>query len=356
MSRSIMIMAGGTGGHIFPALSVAEYLGGHGWRIVWLGVRSGMEAKVVAPKGYAMAWISMSGVRGKGLLRFAFLPTQLLISFWQSARAIFEHRPDVVLGMGGYVSFPGGMMAALFNKPLAIHEQNSVAGLANRVLAGVADRVLCGFPSAFGRSKKAVFTGNPVRNEIAALAPPQTRYTARTGRLRLTVIGGSLGAQALNSVVPQALALLPEDERPQVTHQAGVQHAAEVEANYRSAAVSATVLPFISDMAAQYADSDLLICRAGASTIAELAAAGVASVLVPFPHAVDDHQTANARFLSEPGAAVLLPQTEFAPQRLAALLGGFTREKLLRMAERARELAKPDATRDVAAVCMELAS
>jgi UDP-N-acetylglucosamine--N-acetylmuramyl-(pentapeptide) pyrophosphoryl-undecaprenol N-acetylglucosamine transferase len=314
-----------------------------------------MEATVVAPKGYAMAWISMSGVRGKGFLRFAILPTQLLISFWQSARAIFLHRPDVVLGMGGYVSFPGGMMAALFNRPLAIHEQNSVAGLANRVLAGVADRVLAGFPAAFGRSKKTICTGNPVRAEIAALAPPQTRYAARSGPLRVTVIGGSLGAQALNSVVPQALALLPEQARPKVTHQAGAKHAAEVEANYRRAAVQATVVPFIADMAAQYADSDLLICRAGASTIAELAAAGVASVLVPFPHAVDDHQTGNARFLSEPGAAVLVPQTEFAPQRLAEILRGFKREVLLGMAERARELAKPNATRDVAAACVELA-
>jgi UDP-N-acetylglucosamine--N-acetylmuramyl-(pentapeptide) pyrophosphoryl-undecaprenol N-acetylglucosamine transferase len=356
MSRTIMIMAGGTGGHIFPALSVAEFLGAKGWRIVWLGAKGGMEATLVAPKDYAMAWISMSGVRGKGPLRFAFLPLQLLIAFWQSARAIFAHRPDVVLGMGGYVSFPGGMMAALFRRPLAIHEQNSIAGLANRVLAGVADRVLAGFPGAFGRSRAVIWTGNPVRDEIAALPGPDARYRQRSGPLRLTVIGGSLGAQALNTVVPQALALLPEPARPVVTHQSGAQHVVEVEANYRRAAVTATAVPFIADMAAQYAQADVLICRAGASTIAELAAAGVASVLVPFPHAVDDHQTRNARFLSDRGAAVLIPQREFAPQRLADVLQAFTRETLLAMAERARETAKPDATQQVANVCMELAT
>jgi UDP-N-acetylglucosamine--N-acetylmuramyl-(pentapeptide) pyrophosphoryl-undecaprenol N-acetylglucosamine transferase len=356
MSRTIMIMAGGTGGHIFPALSVAELLGSKGWRVVWLGAKAGMEARLVAPKGYAMAWISMSGVRGKGLVRFAFLPMQLLVAFWQSARAIFAHRPDVVLGMGGYVSFPGGMMAALLRRPLAIHEQNSVAGLANRVLAGVADRVLAGFPAAFRRSTAVIWTGNPVRAEISALPGPGERYAKRTGPLRLTVVGGSLGAQPLNTVVPQALALLPEPARPIVTHQSGARHVANVEANYRSAAVTATIVPFIADMAAQYGQSDLLICRAGASTIAELAAAGVASVLVPLPHAVDDHQTGNACFLSERGAAVLIPQNDFVPQRLAEVLGAFTREKLLDMAQKARAVARPDATEQVASVCMELAA
>ncbi len=355
-SRTIMIMAGGTGGHIFPALSVAEYLRGQGWNIVWLGSQAGMETTLVAPKGYTMAWISMSGVRGKGLLRMALLPLQLLIAFWQSARAIFAHRPDVVLGMGGYVSFPGGMMASLLNRPLAIHEQNSIAGLANRVLAKVADRVLAGFPAAFGASTAVIWTGNPVRNEIAALAAPESRYCARSGSLRLTVIGGSLGAQALNETVPQALALLPAAERPLVTHQSGARHLARVEANYQRAGVTASLTSFIADMAAQYAASDLIICRAGASTIAELAAAGIASVLVPFPHAVDDHQTRNARFLSERGAAVLVPQHELTPHKLAELLRGFTREALLGMARKAREVSKPEATRVVAEACMGLAA
>jgi UDP-N-acetylglucosamine--N-acetylmuramyl-(pentapeptide) pyrophosphoryl-undecaprenol N-acetylglucosamine transferase len=355
-SRTIMIMAGGTGGHIFPALSVAEYLRERGWKIVWLGAKTGMEAGLVTPKGYTMAWISMTGVRGKGMLRFALLPVQLLIAFWQSARAIFAHRPDVVLGMGGYVSFPGGMMASLLNRPLAIHEQNSIAGLANKLLAKVADRVLGGFPAPLGNATAVIWTGNPVRDDIAAIADPAQRYRARAGALRLTVIGGSLGAQALNETVPQALALMPETERPQVTHQSGAQHLAAVEANYQRAGVAATPVAFITDMAAQYADSDLIICRAGASTIAELAAAGVASVLVPFPHAVDDHQTHNARFLSERGAAVLVPQNELTPQKLAQLLRGFTREALLAMAQKARDAAKPGATQAVATECMRLAA
>jgi UDP-N-acetylglucosamine--N-acetylmuramyl-(pentapeptide) pyrophosphoryl-undecaprenol N-acetylglucosamine transferase len=354
--RTIMIMAGGTGGHIFPALSVAEDLRAHGWNIVWLGAKTGMEATLVTPKGYTMAWISMTGVRGKGVLRFALLPMQLLIAFWQSARAIFAHRPDVVLGMGGYVSFPGGMMASLLNRPLAIHEQNSIAGLANKVLAQIADRVLGGFPAAFGDSTAVIWTGNPVRDDIAALAEPAARYGTRAGALRLTVMGGSLGAQALNETVPQALALIPEPERPVVTHQAGARHLAAVEENYQRAGVAATAVAFINDMAAQYAAADLIICRAGASTIAELAAAGIASVLVPFPHAVDDHQTHNARFLSERGAAVLVPQADLNAQKLADLLRSFTREALLEMAKKARGVAKPDATQAVASECMRLAA
>ncbi|HEV2007840.1 MAG TPA: undecaprenyldiphospho-muramoylpentapeptide beta-N-acetylglucosaminyltransferase [Burkholderiales bacterium] len=356
MKRTIMIMAGGTGGHIFPALAVADYLRAQDWRVVWLGTKAGMESTLAAPRGYTMAWISVTGVRGKGLLRLALLPLQLLIAFWQSARAIFAHRPDVVLGMGGYVSFPGGMMASLFNRPLAIHEQNSIAGLANRVLARVADRVLTGFPDAFSASTAVVWSGNPVRTEIAALAAPEERYRSRSGPLRLTVIGGSLGAQALNAAVPQALALLPENARPRVTHQSGARHLAEVEANYQRAGVSATLVPFIADMAAQYAESDLIISRAGAATIAELAAAGIASVLVPFPHAADDHQTSNARFLAACGAAVMVPQPDFTPPRLAQLLRSFTREALLGMAQKARGLSKPDATRTVAVECMKLAA
>ena len=379
MSKTIMIMAGGTGGHIFPGLAVAECLQAQGWRVVWLGSKSGMESTLVAPRGYLMAWIAMSGVRGKGLTRLALLPLRLLIAFWQSARAIRAHRPDVVLGMGGYVSFPGGMMASLLNRRLAIHEQNSVAGLANRILALLADRVLTGFPDPFARSPGKdhdaqarsraggpassiprpaswVWVGNPVRREIAALPDPDYRYRARLGPLRLTVIGGSLGAHALNETVPQALALLSAAARPRVTHQSGAQHITDVEARYQSVGVAAELTPFIADMAAQYADSDLIICRAGASTIAELAAAGIAAVLVPYPHAVDDHQTHNASFLAERGAAVLLPQQELTPARLAALLRGFTREALLDMARRARSVAKPDATQTVAAACMELAA
>jgi UDP-N-acetylglucosamine--N-acetylmuramyl-(pentapeptide) pyrophosphoryl-undecaprenol N-acetylglucosamine transferase len=350
-----MIMAGGTGGHIFPALAVAEHLRERGCTVVWLGSRAGMEARLVAPRGYTMAWIRFSGVRGKGLLRFATLPLELLLAFWQSATAIFAHRPDALLGMGGYISFPGGMMASLLNRPLAVHEQNSVAGLANRVLAKLADRVLAGFPDAFGAAAAVIWTGNPVRGDIASLPAPEERYQGRAGGLKLLVVGGSQGAQVLNAVVPEALALLPGPARPVVTHQAGAARRPEVEERYRSRGIAADVVEFIDDMARRYAEADLIICRAGASTVAELAAAGVASVLVPYPHAVDDHQTGNARFLAGRGAALLVPQVEFTAQRLSEILAGFTRERLLEMARSARAAGKPEATRAVAEICMQLA-
>lgn len=350
--RVILVMAGGTGGHIFPALAVADELRERGWKVVWLGARTGMEATLVPRHGYEIEWIRFSGLRGKGIVRMALLPFNLLVAFWQSARAIFRVRPDVVLGMGGYIAFPGGMMAAFLGRPLVIHEQNSIAGLANRVLAGVADRLLAGFPGAL---KKAQWTGNPVRREIAQLPPPAERFAGRSGNLRLLVVGGSLGAQSLNEMIPKALALMPEAQRPAVTHQAGEAHLPVLEQNYREAAVPATTLAFIRDMAAAYAQADLVICRAGALTVAELAAAGVASVLVPFPHAVDDHQTTNAKFLADAGAAVLLPQRELTPRRLADLLLGFSREVLLDMANKARALGKPDATRVVADQCVAVA-
>ncbi|HSQ04643.1 MAG TPA: undecaprenyldiphospho-muramoylpentapeptide beta-N-acetylglucosaminyltransferase [Burkholderiales bacterium] len=351
-----MIMAGGTGGHIFPALSVADYLRDHGWNVIWLGSRRGMEADLVPKRGYPIAWIRFSGLRRKGLLRAFLLPLNLLIAFWQSARAIFVHRPDVVLGMGGYVAFPGGMMASFLNRPLAIHEQNSVAGLTNRVLAKLADRVFAGFPDTFGSAARAVWTGNPVRREIAEIENPQSRFAQRAGPLRVLVIGGSLGAQALNEVVPQALARIPAASRPAVTHQSGTAHLDALRANYRAAGVEAELIAFIDDMARCYAEADLVICRAGASTIAEIAAAGIASVLVPYPHAVDDHQTVNARFLVERGAAVLIPQTELQPEKLARLFDDLDRARLLAMAQAARAVGKPEATRAVAEGCMELAA
>ncbi len=347
-----MIMAGGTGGHVFPALAVAEYLSGQGWRVVWLGAKNGMEATLVPKHGYDMAWVRFSGLRGKGLARALALPLNLLVAFWQSARALLARRPDVVLGMGGYISFPGGMMASLFGRPLAVHEQNSVAGLANKVLARLADRTLQAFPGAL---PGAAVCGNPVRREIAALAPPRARYGARSGRLKVLVLGGSLGARALNEIVPQALALLPQEMCPEVTHQSGAQHLEALRQAYAAAGVRAQTLAFIDDMAAHYGAADLVICRAGALTVAELACAGVASILVPFPFAVDDHQTGNAKFLSAKDAAILLPQPELSAQRLAQLLRGLTRERLLDMAEKARALGKPDATEAVARACMELA-
>lgn len=364
-SRTIMIMAGGTGGHVYPGLAVANYLRNLGWRVIWLGTKQGLEAQLVPAQNIEMVWLKIGGVRGKGLLRMAWLPAQIILAFIQSARAIFKHRPDVVLGLGGYTAFPGGMMAALFNRPLVIHEQNSIAGLTNRLLACLADQVLVAFPGAFQGAKDkpipcgkivAQYCGNPVRAEIAALPAPSERMQNRAGQLRLLVVGGSLGAQALNDAVPQALRLIEDKNRPQVVHQAGMRHIEQLQANYAAAGVQAEVLAFIDDMAVRYAWCDVVICRAGALTIAELAAAGVASVLVPYPHAVDDHQTTNAIYLSAAGAAILLPQPQLTPQQLAQLLGEFTREKLLSMAQQARTLVQPDATRVVAEVCARLAA
>ena len=347
-----MIMAGGTGGHVFPGLAVAEIMRGLGWRVVWLGARSGMEATLVPARGYEMAWVSFSGLRGKGIAAFAILPLRLLVAFWQSARAIFSRRPDVVLGMGGYVSFPGGMMSALFGRPLVIHEQNAIAGLANRVLARVADRVLVAFPGALAR---ASVTGNPVREAIAALPAPRARYGARSGPLRLLVVGGSLGASVLNQTVPRALALIPPERRPAVPHQSGAKHFESLARSYRDAGVQAHVVAFIEDMAAAYGEADIVLCRAGALTVSELAAAGVASVLVPYPHAVDDHQRANARVLADDAAALLLAQSDLTPERLASLLAETPRERLCEMAERARTHARPRAATAVAEACAEAA-
>jgi len=346
-------MAGGTGGHIFPGLAVADQLRDRGWKIVWLGSKEGMESRLVPQHGFEIVWVRFSGLRGKGLLRVVLLPLNLLVAFWQSARAIFRVRPDVVLGMGGYISFPGGMMAAALARPLVLHEQNSVAGLANRVLARVADRILVAFPNAL---KNAEWTGNPVRSDIARLPAPEQRFRNRTGNLKVLVVGGSLGAKALNEIVPRALALIPEPQRPEVTHQAGEMHLAMLEKEYRTAGVRAKALAFIGDMSSAYAMADVVICRAGALTVSELAAAGIASVLVPFPSAVDDHQTFNARYLSDRSAAVLVPQADLTPRKLADLLLGFSREMLLDMANRARALGKPDAAQIVAEHCMAVAA
>ncbi len=349
--RCLLIMAGGTGGHIFPALAVADCLRAQGWRITWLGARNSMEAELVPKHGYEMAWVRFSGLRGKGWLRKLLLPLNLLIAMWQSAVVLLSHRPDVVLGMGGYITFPGGIMAVLLRRPLLIHEQNAIAGLSNKVLARLATRVMSGFPGVLAQAE---WCGNPVRDSITALPEPQMRYAARSGPLKLLVLGGSLGAKAINECVPQALMFLPGSARPQVLHQTGKQHFASVQAAYQQAGLAGEVKPFLDDMAQHYAWADIVICRAGALTIAELAAAGVASILVPFPFAVDDHQTGNARFLSEHGAALLLPQAQLNPQHLAELLRGMSRERALDMAQAARKLAKPQAAQRVAQVCMEL--
>jgi UDP-N-acetylglucosamine--N-acetylmuramyl-(pentapeptide) pyrophosphoryl-undecaprenol N-acetylglucosamine transferase len=350
---TLMVMAGGTGGHIYPGIAVADAMRDRGWNIVWLGNPDGMEARLVPQKGYEMAWLNFSALRGKGLLRKLMLPVNLLRGFWQALRAIRKTRPDVVLGMGGYVTFPGGMMAALLARPLVVHEQNSVAGLSNRVLASVATRVLSGFPDVMNAAE---WIGNPVRADIEAIAAPEERFADRSGPLRVLVVGGSLGAQALNEAVPKALALMPLEQRPIVVHQSGAKQLDALRAAYNQAGVQGELLPFIEDMAARYAEADLVICRSGALTVAELAAAGVASVLVPFPHAVDDHQTGNARFLSERGAADLVPQTDLTPALLADKLGALDRERLLFMAQAARKCARRKVAVAVADVCERLAS
>ena len=350
MSKTILIMAGGTGGHIFPALAVAARLRSEGWRVVWLGNPDSMEAGLVPKHGHEFVPVRFSALRGKGLVRKLLLPFNLLRGFWQALRALRQVRPAVVLGMGGYITFPGGMMAALTGVPLVLHEQNSVPGLANRVLAAVADRIVTGFPGAL---RQGEWLGNPVREDIAAVPPPGERYAGRDGALRLLVIGGSLGAQALNEIIPQGMGRLAADELPQIVHQAGERHIEALKANYAAVGVPAHCVSFIDDMAGAYAWADLVICRAGALTIAELAAAGVPAILVPFPHAVDDHQTANARFLVQVGGAFLCPQGELTPESVA-LIRNYSRGQLLEMAEKARTLAKPDAAAAVAQVCAEI--
>jgi len=348
--KTILIMAGGTGGHIFPGLAVAEQMRAAGWDVVWMGARGGMEERLVPRHGYRTAWIRAKAARGKGLLQKLLLPANLLYSFWESARSIRGIKPDVVLGLGGYVAFPGGMMASLLNRPLALHEQNAVAGLANRVLAQVSDRVMVAFPGAL---KGAEWTGNPVRADIASIEKPEQRYRNRSGPLKLLVVGGSLGAQALNEALPKAISLLRE--KPRVVHQAGEKHLEVLRENYRAASVEGELVAFIDDMARRYAEADLVICRAGAVTVAELSAGGMASILVPFPHAVDDHQTANARFLVDHGAAILIQQRDLTPEKLARMIQSLDRDKLLEMAKKARALGKPDAARIVAERCMGLA-
>ena len=353
-----LIMAGGTGGHIFPGLAVAEALRERGWRVHWLGGKGrpgqpSMESQLVPARGIAFEAIDFSGVRGKGMLTLAWLPLRLLQAFWQSIQVLRRVRPDVVVGLGGYITFPGGMMSVLLGKPLVLHEQNSVAGMANRVLAQVADRVFTAFPDVL---KNAHWVGNPLRPAFMQQPDAAQRFAGRSGPLKLLVVGGSLGARALNELVPKALALISEASRPQVTHQSGAAQIEALRANYAAAGVQADLTPFIDDTAQAFADADLVIGRAGASTVTELAAVGAAAVFVPFPAAVDDHQTVNARFLVEAGGGWLLPQAGLTPEALAALLQGMERSQLLARAQAAARLKQINATASVVAACEELAS
>lgn len=347
--RHLVVMAAGTGGHVIPGLAVAREMQSRGWSVSWLGTTTGMENRLVPPTGIALDAIAFTGVRGKGIMHTLTGGLRLLAAFWSCLRILRRRRADAVLGMGGYVCFPGGMMAALLGRPLVLVNADAALLLSNRALLPVADRVAFGFDGPAAHSAKhGVVTGNPVRAEIEALPAPHARLAGRQGPLRVLVVGGSLGARVLNECVPRALALVPAAERPQVTHQTGEAHLASVQADYASAGVKAELLPFIDDMAKRLAECDVIVCRAGAVTVSELCAAGVASVLVPLVHSTTSHQRDNALHMAGRGAAIHLPQGELAPQRLAELLRGLTREALLAMAAKARTLAMPRAAQRVA--------
>ena len=347
--RRVMIMAGGTGGHVFPALALAELLRERACEVVWLGTRQGIEARLVPAAGIPVEWIAIGGLRGKGLLTLLRAPFALLRALGQSIAAVRRQDPAVVVGLGGYVTGPGGLAAWLLRRPLVIHEQNAVAGFTNRVLARLAVPVLEAFAGSFPAARRALAVGNPVRPAFFGLAAPSARYAARSGALRLLVVGGSQGAAKLNAVVPAALALLPAGSW-QVRHQAGARGLEAARAAYAGAGVAAVVEPFIDDIATAYAEADLVVCRAGALTVSEIAAAGVAALFVPFAAAVDDHQTLNAQRLVSQDAALSVPEAALTPERLAAELArlGSGRDGLAAMAERARGLAQPEATRAMA--------
>lgn len=352
--KTALVMAGGTGGHIFPGLAVAEELRARGWRVHWLGAPGSMEERLVPPRGFAFEPVQFGGLRGKGLATVALLPWKLLRAFWQALGVVRRVKPDVLVGLGGYITFPGGMMGVATGRPLVLHEQNSVAGMANKWLAKVADRVFTAFPRVLEKAPSAQWVGNPLRSEFLAQAGPAERFAGRTGPLRVLVVGGSLGARALNSVVPQALARIAPSERPIVLHQSGAAQIDELRANYAAAGVQAELTPFIDNAAEAYAQADLIVARAGASTVTELAAVGAAALFVPFPSAVDDHQTTNARFLVDAGGGWLVQQTELTPELLSDLIQKTDRAALLERALKAKSLQKTEATAAVALACEQL--
>lgn len=354
MGANVLIMAAGTGGHVFPALACAQEFTARGYQVHWLGAGRGIECRVVPVAGYELHNISASGLRGKGALGLIKAPFMLLRSLWQSWRLIKKLRPVCVLGMGGYVSGPGGLAARLAGVPLVIHEQNAVAGTANRSLANWAARICQAFPHTFAEQDKLRTTGNPVR-EAVLQAAGEPQQVAKP--VRLLVVGGSLGAQALNELLPQAVALLGAEVRPEIRHQAGEGHAASTQARYDDLGVEATVTPFIEDMAQAYSWADLVVCRAGALTVSELAVMGRAAFLVPLPTAIDDHQNKNAEFLAQHNAAVVMPQRTTSAQDMAARLTEvfMHSHKLVEMGQQAKKLARTDATQQVVDTCLEVA-
>jgi UDP-N-acetylglucosamine--N-acetylmuramyl-(pentapeptide) pyrophosphoryl-undecaprenol N-acetylglucosamine transferase len=367
VQKTALMMAGGTGGHIFPGLAVSEALMDKGWRVIWLGSQGtkdlpSMESRIIPAQsahGYNIAFeaIEFGGLRGKGLITKLLLPFKLLKALLQSRAVLMRVKPDVVIGMGGYISFPAGLMAKFLKIPLELHEQNSVAGLANKVLARFASHVFTAFPKVLtGGVHTASFVGNPLRKAFTSMALPSDRFANRSGVLQLLVVGGSLGAKGLNDLVPQALALIPMAQRPHVTHQSGAKQLDELQANYLKTNVAASCTAFIDDTATAYANADIVIARGGASTVTEIAAVGAAALFVPFPFAVDDHQTTNAKYLVDAGAGWLEQQSDLNPQMLADFLQTLTRDELLNRAKAAQAMAKLDATTKIVNACEELTS
>ena len=353
VGKSALIMAGGTGGHIFPGLAVAEELRARGWRVHWLGAPASMEARIVPTHGFALETIDFSGVRGKGVMTLLRLPLRLARAFWQARAVVRRVKPDVVVGLGGYISFPGGLMARLAGKPLVLHEQNSVAGMANKVLARLASRVFTAFPNVF---PNAQWVGNPLRAAFTQQPGPVERFAGRTGTLRLLVVGGSLGARALNDTVPQALALIPKEQRPQVTHQSGAAQIDALRANYAAAGDEAELTPFIDDTASAFAAADIVVCRAGASTVTQIAAVGAAGGFGPIPSAVGGPPTTQPQFLVAAGGGWLLQQRDMTAQGLAQMLQNMERQALVNRALEAKKMQKMNATNEVVAACEELAA
>jgi UDP-N-acetylglucosamine--N-acetylmuramyl-(pentapeptide) pyrophosphoryl-undecaprenol N-acetylglucosamine transferase len=349
--RPVLIMAGGTGGHVFPALAVADELRLRGVPVIWLGTKAGIESRLVPQAGYPVEWLSITGLRGKNAMTLLLAPIRLVIACWQALGVLSRRKPCAVLGMGGFASGPGGLMAWLIRKPLLVHEQNAIPGLTNKILARLATVILQAFPGVF---KNAVTTGNPVRKSICELVKPEERLVNRHGNLRLLIIGGSLGAVKLNEILPQAVSQIAKAQRPEVIHQTGMKNIESAKTLYKEAGVDARVEAFIDDMPSVYEWADLVICRAGAMTVFELAAAGIASILVPYPYAVDDHQTHNAKYLEHVGAAIIQQQDELTPEWLVKVIKDFSanREKLLSMAVAARRMAIPGSAKKIADACL----
>lgn len=356
MTTRVLIMAGGTGGHVFPALAVAEELKSRAVDVSWMGTEKGIEAKLVPAAGYPISYISVHGLRGNGILGWLLAPFQLLRAVFEALTILKQIKPDVVLGLGGFASGPGGIAAWILRKPLAIHEQNAIPGLTNRILAKFAKKVMEGFPQSFVTSVGAECVGNPVRTSIEIIVTPEFRLAEREGRARILVLGGSLGARKLNMVIPEAMALIDEQQRPEIIHQCGSRHSQECIETYEEANISAQVEPFIDDMAKVYAWADLVICRAGALTVAELSAAGVGALFIPFPYAVDDHQTFNALSFVSAGAGKIITEKVLTAELLADEIKQFSgdHELLLAMAKAARSQVKLGSAKVIADACLEL--